>query len=343
MKRLTLDDIGKMAGVSRATVSRVVNGYPHIRTDVRERVEQVIASTGFRLNAVARSLASNRSHMIGLIVPCVVEELFNDPYFPVLINGVTQEGGKRRQIVSLYLISAQDTEEDMADSIIRAGFLDGVVLALGQYRLGKLASLGLMPLVAIGQPRDVDTVPYVDVDNQLGGYLATQHLLNLGHRRIGIIAVSAHASGERRLLGYQRALADYGVALDERLIVQADFSERSGSQAMEQLLEQNPSPLTPTAVFASSDRMALGALNLLKARGWHVPEQIALVGFDDLLPSLIAQPMLTTVRQPVEALGIEAVRLLCNLINDPTHQHPNTRLTVELVIRDSCGAKRLNP
>lgn len=334
MKRLTLEDIGKLAGVSRATVSRVVNGYPHIRPDVRQRVEKVIAETGFRPNVVARTLASNRSNIIGLIVPSIVHDMFSDPYFPILIEGVTTESSRQKQIVSLYLMDNLYKEKDLAENIIRTGFLDGIILVLGQYDLRHLSSAASIPFVTIGKPRDADFVPFVDADNFNGGYLATKHLLELGHRRIGIIAVSSHTSGEQRLQGYRHALAEYGVEFDTDLCAEGDFSIKSAYTAAERLI-----PYQPTAIFASSDRMALGAVERLRAFGVRVPEEVAVVGFDDLAPALTAVPPLTTIHQDVFALGTNAVRLLLDVINTPQAVNRSITLPTELVIRESCGAR----
>lgn len=335
MKRLTLEDIGKLAGVSRATVSRVVNGYPHIKPDVRERVEKVIAETGFRPNAVARSLASNRSNLIGLIVPSVVQEMFSDPYYPTLIQGVTQASGEHGQIVSLYLLNSLDEEKALAESIIRAGFLDGIILVLGKYDLRHLAGIANVPFVTIGQPRDVDFLPYVDTDNFTGGYLATKHLLDLGHRRVGIIAAYNHTAGELRFKGYLQALADYGIEVDPHLIAEGDFSLNSGYQSARRLLAQRP-----TAIFSASDRMAVAAIEVIKAANLRVPDDIAIVGFDNLSPALHADPPLTTIRQQVEDLGWAAVDLLMDVIAAPGEKHGSIMLPSELIIRESCGAKK---
>lgn len=332
MKKLTLEDIGKLAGVSRATVSRVVNGYPHIRPDVRERVEKVIAETGFRPNAIARSLVSNRTNIIGLVVPILVNEVFDDPFFPNLVQGVIQAGAEQQRIVSLYLQDGIHHEDDMADSVIEAGFVDGIILALGKYDLQQMLTKSRIPIVTIGRPDNPAGITYVDIDNQRGGYLATRHLLELGHQRIGLISARFHPSGEQRYQGYVQAMTEYGVPVVPELIAESDFSVASAYVAARRVLAQRP-----TAIFASSDRMALIAMELARAQNLRVPEDIALVGFDDLSPALQADPPLTTIRQPLADMGRIAVELLLGRIDDPGSAPASVIVPTELIVRESCG------
>lgn len=335
MKKLTLEDIGKLAGVSRATVSRVINGYPHIRPDVRERVEKVIAQTGFRPNAIARSLVSNRTNIIGLVVPILVKEVFDDPYFPTLIQGVIRAGAQHDQIVSLYLQDSIHNEEYLAESIIRAGLLDGIILALGEYNLSQLIAGSSIPIVTVGRPEKPIGITYVDIDNQRGGYLATRHLLELGHRRIGMIAARFHVAGQGRYRGYLQAMSEYGLSINPDWIAESDFSVASAYVAARQVLAHHP-----TAIFVSSDRMALAAMEVLQAENLRVPEDVALVGFDDLLPALQADPPLTTVRQPIGDMGAISVELLLDMIDNPGSIPEPVIVPAELVIRESCGYKQ---
>lgn len=335
MKRLTLEDIGRLAGVSRATVSRVVNNYPHIRPDVRERVEKVITETGYRPNVVARSLASYRTHVIGLIVPIVAQRMFDDPYFPVLIQGIANAAGQHGQTSSLFLINDLNKSSEVADNVIRAGFVDGLILALGEYNWASLLQEGNAPIVTIGRTPKAKTVPYVETDNEGGGYAATKHLIDLGHRHIGIIAASFHPAGQGRFEGYRRALAEHGIAFDENLCVQGDFSFESGLRAAEQLL-----PYQPSAIFVSSDLMAAACIEILKTHGLRVPDDVAIVGFDDLPLAQNTTPPLTTVSQHVEALGRASVNLLLKIIEKPEDTHQGVVLPAELIIRESCGMHR---
>jgi LacI family transcriptional regulator len=337
MKRLTLEDIGRLAGVSRATASRVVNGYPHIRPDVRERVEKVIADTGYRPNAAARSLASFRTNMIGLIVPIVAQRMFDDPYFPVLIQGVANAAGQHGQISSLFLINELNEAKKLADDVIHTGFVDGLILVLGDYNWDSLLRDDHIPFVTIGRTAKAERVHYVEADNEGGGHNATQHLISLGHRRIGIIAASYYPTGQGRLDGYRRALAENRIAFDEKLCVQSDFSFDSAIRAAEQLIPQKPS-----AIFVSSDLMAAACIQVLNAHGLSVPEDVAVVGFDDLSLAARTSPPLTTVRQHVEQLGRASVELLLKLIEEPEAAHESIVIPTELIVRESCGVRSKN-
>lgn len=334
-KNFTLDKIAKLAGVSPATVSRVVNNYPHIRPEVRERVNKIITETGFQPNLIARSLASNRSGIIGLVIPNSPGMVFTDPYFPKLIQGITQATNRTNLTLSLFLFQSKEEETRTIQSILSTGLLDGVIVTADRKEdsfVPRFVERGL-PFVLIGRPETQLSMHYVDSDNVQGGYLATEHLLKLGRKRIATIASDQNTAGDDRCTGYLNALHDYGIPVDERLIGYGDFSMNSGYSAMKKLLAERPD-----AVFVGSDTMALGALRMIREAGLRVPDDISIVGFDDLPPALQADPPLTTILHPVEELGTAAVEALNTLLQ--TNDIPFTRkiLPAKLVIRASCGA-----
>jgi len=337
MKRLTLDEIAKLAGVSRATVSRVVNDYPHIKPEVRERIQAIITQTGFQPNLIARSLASDRSGIIGLVIPNTPRMVFTDPFFPTLIQGITRATNRLNITLSLFLFQTKDEEARTIRTILNTGLLDGLIITADRKEesfVPKFVKHGVS-FVLIGRPETNSDITFVDTDNVSGGYLATEHLIKLGHKRVGIIGANENTAGDDRIAGYQKALHDYGFALDPTLITFGDFSMQSGYEAMHLLL-----PAKPDAVFIASDTMALGALRALREVGLRVPEDIAIVGFDDLPPAQQADPPLTTIQHPIEQLGVTAVELLSKMLNGVDAPPTHIILPAKLIIRASCGAEQ---
>ena len=337
MKRLTIDEIGKMAGVSRATVSRVINNYPHITPEVRQRVQDVVAQTGFQPNLIARSLASDRSGIIGLVIPGIARMVFSDPYFSSLIQGITQATNRRDLTLSLFLFHSLEEEERKIHSILNTGLLDGLIITADRKEnslISQIARRGL-PFVVVGRPEPNPEITYVNADNIAGGYLATEHLISLGRQRVAVIMSDLNTAGDDRFAGYQNALRDHQMTLEPKLVAHGDFSLESGYQAMRQLLPENPD-----AVFVSSDTMALGAQQAIREAGLHIPQDIAVAGFDDLSPAVQAEPQLSTIRQPIEQMGIMAVDLLSDIVNNPPISPTQVVLPVELIIRASTEARQ---
>jgi LacI family transcriptional regulator len=338
MSRLTLEDIAKQAGVSRSTVSRVINNHPSVRDSVRERVLKVIQSTGYHPNAAARSLASQRSWMIGLVLPRSVSSFFSDPYFPRLTQGVAQACNQYNYTLGLFLISTKQDEEKILPRLSRKGSLDGVLVQSGQIGDQLIERLidSDVPVVIAGRPFQTDDISYIDVDNDNGAYTAVSHLIRFGRKRIGTITgPMSNTPGIDRRDGYVRALLDRGQNIDKSLIVEGDFTEEGGYYAMQQLLSTRPD-----AVFAASDMMAVGAMRAIREAGHCIPDDIALVGFDDISIAERTNPPLTTIRQPIFQFGFNSVEILIDLIENGIKPARRVIMTTELVIRDSCGAKQ---
>ncbi|MEJ2732073.1 MAG: LacI family DNA-binding transcriptional regulator [Anaerolineae bacterium] len=334
----TLEEIAKLAGVSRSTVSRVVNEHPNVRAEVRERVWEVIDKTGYQPYAAARSLATRRSHIVGVIIPEAVTTLFTDPFFSHLLGSVTQTCNAKRYDLMLSLFNHPAGQKEMYRRVVRSGHLDGVVVAHTRVDDSLIARLleDKVPFVMVGRHRD-ERVHYVDMDNVAAARMAVEHLIRQGHRRVATITGPLDmTSGEDRLVGYRQALEAHRLPMDDDLIVEGDFTEASGMAAARRLLS-----LSATAIFAASDVMAVGALKALREAGARVPQDVALVGFDDVPLAAAVEPALTTVRQPIEQMGSMAADLLLNLLeNPPDEQAPAHRIVLpgKLVIRGSCGA-----
>ncbi len=334
MKRLTLEEIGRRAGVSRSTVSRVVNGHRDVSADVKERVLAVVADTGYRPNSAARSLASSRTGVLGLVIPSNVHSLFDDPYFGRLIQGITKASNAADQTLALFLFEDEREETEMYPRVISNSLLDGLILTatrMGDPIVERLRVDGV-PFVMVGRP-DSDSIPYVDATNQRGAFDATMHLIEHGRRRLGSVAAPSNTTaGVDRRSGFMAALASAGIPLEEGLVVEGDFSERSGLEAMTRVLEAEPD-----AVFCASDTMAVGALKAIVRAGLRCPEDVALVGFDGLADANQTNPSLTTMYQPVVETGEAAVALLLDVVDLGSVAEPRKVLPTELIVRRSCG------
>jgi LacI family transcriptional regulator len=337
---LTLEDIAKQAGVSRSTASRVVNDDPNVSDSVRSKVQDVILSTGYHPHAAARSLASHRSWMIGLVLPRSVSNFFTDPYFPRLTQGVAQACNQHNYTLGLFLLDSKEDEKRIFPLISRKGQLDGILLQtarLGDKLVDRLVNSDF-PVVIAGRPFNANGISYIDVDNVNAAHGAVCHLVKLGYKRIGTITGLMNSTvGIDRREGYIQAITDQGWDVDELLIVNGDFSEESGYLAMKRLL-----PLKPEAIFAASDTMAIGAIRAVREAGLRVPEDIAFVGFDDLPIASLSDFKLTTVHQPIIQFGAKAVDTLIDLIENGIKPSRRIIMDTELIIRDSCGASQKN-
>ena len=332
---MNLEQIAKLSGVSRSTVSRVINHDPNVSVVTREKVMRVVQRVNYTPNAAARGLAAGCTHVLGLVIPMGVAALFADPYFPILIQGVSSACNSREYSVMLWL-AEPEYERRMIRQIMYSGLVDGVIVSsmLLNDSLVQALSEGDLPFMLVGRHPTDSHASYVDADNIGGAREAVAHLLRLGRTRVTTITGPQNMiAGADRLAGYSAALRDRGMLSDPSLIVEGDFTEAGGYRAMQQLLARRPD-----AVFAASDMMAIGALRALREAGLRVPEDVAIVGFDDLPQSARAEPPLTTVRQPTYRLGTTTVDSLLDLIEHPDSSPRRIVLPTELIVRTSCGS-----
>ena len=331
----TLEEIAKHAGVSRSTVSRVMNNHPSVDRDTRERVLTVAETLNYHPNIAARSLAAGRSHILSLVIPTGVSALFTDPYFPLLIQGVSAACNAHNHSLMLWLAQTE-TDNQPVRQILQGGLIEGVILAsavMDDPIFEALLTRGL-PFVVVGRHPTNTKVSYIDVDNMNGAREMVAYLLRLGYERVAAIAGPQNMiAGADRQQGYLVALRDRWIVPDPQLIVESDFTEEGGHLAMQRLL-----PAAPDAVFVASDAMAVGALRALREAGKRVPEDIAVVGFDDMPFAARTNPPLTTVRQPIQRLGSLAAETLIDLINQPDAPPRRIVLPTELIMRASCGS-----
>lgn len=331
--RPTLNDVAAVAGVSAATVSRVVNGYPHVRPQVRTAVESAIQQTGYTPNNAARSLVTRRSDIIALVVSESEAHVSAEPFFATLAKGVSRAlSATDRQL--MLLMTHSHEERQRLERYLLGGHIDGAIL-ISLHGLdplpGTLLAAGV-PVVVGGRPLGDPDVPYADVDNRGGAEQAVAHLLAIGRRQIATITARQDmSSGIDRLKGFRDALHAAGVRPLPPMIADGGMGQDEAHQAMTGLLETMPDL---DAVFVASDVMALGALRALREAGRRVPDDVAVVGFDDSPLATHSDPPLTTVRQPVEELGGALVRLLDAQIHGEPADFPVT-LPTELVVRAS--------
>ncbi|MER6732043.1 LacI family DNA-binding transcriptional regulator [Streptomyces puniciscabiei] len=306
----TIHDVAREAGVSRGTVSRVLNGGHYVSPAAAEAVNAAIRRTGYVVNRHARSLITGRSDSVGFLLTEPQERFFEDPNFNVLLRGCTQALAAH-DVPLLLMIAGTEDERRRITRYITAGHVDGVLLVSshsGDPVAEELRGAGV-PLVACGKPIGLGSkVSYVAADDRDGARDMVRHLLSLGRRRIGVVTGPLDTpGGVERLAGYKEVLAEAGIGVDESLIVSGDYSRASGEAGAERLLAQAPDM---DAVFVASDLMAQGVLAALHRAGKGVPDDIAVGGFDDSPAATAATPQLTTIRQPWDRISNEMVRVL---------------------------------
>jgi LacI family transcriptional regulator len=333
---LTLEDIARICGVSRSTVSRVINGERNVSPETRQHVLEVIQEINFQPNLAARGLAAGKTRVLGLVIPMGVGAIFTDPFFPFLIQGVSSTCNALDYSVMLWL-DEPEYERRTVRQILYNGLVDGVIVAsmlMDDPILSALAD-GKLPYLQIGRHPVNPGVNFVDVNNIQGAYLAVCHLLQAGRRRIATITGPKNMiAGMDRFLGYRQALDEWGIPFDPALIVEGNFTDLSGYSAIQHLL-----PHHPDGLFSASDAMASGALRALHDSGVGVPGDVAVVGFDDIPFSAHTDPPLTTIHQPIQRVGSVAAATLVEIIEQPKTQPRQVILPTELVVRASCGCQ----
>ncbi|MBA9001609.1 LacI family DNA-binding transcriptional regulator [Thermomonospora cellulosilytica] len=327
----TLAHVAALAGVSPATASRVLSGSAHVSPDARMLVEQAVERLGYvRRRAAPRTLGPGGS--IAVVLCENSSRVFADPFFARLLAGVKRELEGGPQLVVLMV--GRNEEWRTAAEYLRAGNTAGVLL-VGSHRDHPLTMLNAtvrVPVVLTGRPLADTRLPFVDADNRGGARAAVEHLVTTGRRAIGTIAgPSDMGPGVDRLAGYRAAAQDAGLNVSG-LIGRGDFTQMSGEHAMNRLLERRPDL---DAVVAASDLMAIGAMRALRRAGRRIPDDVAVVGFDDLPIARRVRPRLTTVRQPVEDLGARAVRELLGLVGGRSAPERGVVLKTKLIVRDS--------
>ncbi len=335
-KRPSLEDVARKAGVSRSTVSRVINNDPNVKTETREHVLKVIAEERFNPSTVARSMVTGRTQVMGVVVPHEYHVFFNDPYyFPALLEGVSGMATERDYAMLLWVRQSGEDEGIFYRRILQNGLMDGIVLASASTQnplVTYLLEMGV-PMAMVERPGlHEDQVNYVTIDNRAAARTATEHLISLGRRRIALIAGAPdNMDGQERLASFQQVMSEAGLPSD--LIVFGNFQHAAAYEQTKTLLDKNID-----AIFACSDMMAQGVYEALEEAGVRIPDDVAVVGFDDLPTATHLRPQLTTIRQPIREKGAEATRLLLDAVEGKSQTAQHVVLPAELVVRASTCA-----
>ena len=331
--RSTIKDVAAQAGVSYQTVSRVVNNSPDVRLETRDRVLAAIAELGYRPNAAARTMGGGRTMTLGCIAPNLV-----DYTFASILDGVQAEA---RSLGYQTFTGSAPTVDDVQDLLeeMQERQVDGFLMLNPQvdgrfHHILPLIEKGVPAVYLMNTPANAP-VSTVSGDDKYGGCAGTSYLLSLGHRHIVTIAGPNNEEGtHQRLQGYRHAFAEAGIAVNESLILQGDWSPESGYQTVQNLLGQGKSF---TAVFTQNDKMALGAMQALRQTGLSVPNDVSVMGYDDMPLSAYFYPPLTTMAQPMDEIGRHASRLLIEHIENPDRAIEHIKIKPTLVERASCA------
>ncbi len=335
-QRTTIREIAEYAGVSIATVSRVVNGSGYVSEQTRRTVESVIREHRYTANRSARALSAGRTGLVGVTLPRI-----HPTYFSVIIAGVAEALYEHdMRVVLAPTLHEHDREVSLLDRLMH-GTTDGGLLVLPEESGAELRSLmtyGYRFVVVDPRMRIDERVPTVSAAHSSGADQATRHLLELGHRRIAAITgPSDMMATDERLRGYHAALATAGVLPDPKLVIESDWEVDGGRAAAAVLLELSD---PPTAIFAFNDPLAIGAMQAVQARGLRVPHDVSVVGFDDTAETELVTPELTTVRQPLAEMGRMGVSLLMRLLENRRFEALHVELATQLIVRGSTQSPR---
>jgi len=329
-RAVTIQDVAKSAGVSVSTVSRVLNGKVDVASDTQGRILDVIDNLGYTTNLAARSMRSQKKNLVGLIMPDIAY-----PFAIEVMKGVNRAIAESDSDLLVYTTgdvrkSGRASHEQKYVSLLNNSITDGVVI------VAPVASEFSTdaPIVSIDPLMSNPNYPSVHATNYQGAMDAMEYLLDLGHKRIGFISGRVELeSSNRRLMGYRDALEKVGISIDEKLIVSGDYTTETGAKGTQELLSLDT---PPTAIFASNDQTAMGVYQVAKERGMRVPEDISIVGFDNITESQYIG--LTTVDQHISEMGFVATQMLIKLINSELVEELTHRMQTRLIIRTSCQA-----
>lgn len=330
-QNVTIIDVARESGVSYSTVSRVLNGFEHVKDSTRQRVLEAAEKLGYVANLQARSLAGGKTNIIGILVPGL-----DNGYIGEIVRGADEELARSDYNMMLYTTHRYHGKESAYVKSIYSGLSDGLLLIVPITQKTYIDALKEQnfPYVLVDQADESSNV--VDSTNWQGAYDATTYLIELGHRKIAhITGMPEISTAHERLEGYKAALNDHNVPIKNDYIVEGDFNHQLGYKQSEKLLTMDD---RPTAIFAANDLTALGTMEAARHCGLDIPEDISIIGFDDIPQSRLAFPKLTTIRQSLDQMGHAAVQLLLEQIAHPDNPPKRITLATQLVERESCRA-----
>jgi LacI family transcriptional regulator len=334
--KVTIIDVAAEANVSYATVSRVINHDVHVKQETRDRVLQTMVRLGYVANRQARSLAGGRTNTIGVLIPDL-----GTGYIGEIIRGIDAELGLSDLDLIVYTTHRTASKEANYVTNLATGMVDGLILVLPRNPADFIGILTKQnfPLILIDHQGIGPDCPAVGAANWQGGFTATEYLIKLGHQRIGFITGWMDLGcALDRLDGYRSALRTNHIPDAPELIYEGTFFQPDGFNGASILLDL-PNP--PTAIFASNDVMAMGVMDAIRQRGLRVPDDVSVIGFDDIPQASLIRPALTTVRQPLEKMGRVATQMLLELLSKSQKKIGRIELPTELIIRDSCKVPRI--
>lgn len=336
MKRtVTIKDVAKQAGVSISTVSRVINNSKPVTDEVKQRVLEVIRRTGYIPNPLARSLVTKKSQLIGVIVPEVSDSFVNE-----MLDGI-EEVAKMYDYEILLANTYSDKEQEMKSlNLLRAKQIEGIVMISNKIdndHIEYINSLSIPATYISKTAREYD-INSVDISNKNATYDMTKYLIDKGHKEIAFIMTSKDKTilQRERLSGYEKAIIENNLKLDEKLIRYAGIEYEDGYESMMELLDEN---IVPQAVFVTGDEAAIGAINALNDRGYSVPDDVSVAGFSDVKIARIYRPKLTTVHQPLYDIGAVAIRMVIKLINNESLDEKKVELPYRIIERESVKSR----
>ena len=335
---VTIKDVAKLAKVAPSTVSRVIANNPRISEKTKKKVREAMDELGYHPNFIARSLASQSTQAIGLVMPSSTDVVFQNPFFPTVLRGLSE--GAHEKHYALYMTTGKTDNEilDGVTQMVQGGRVDGVVLLYSKIEdkvLMYLQERGI-PFVVIGKPfKHVEEITHVDNDNFRATKEVTEYLIQLGHDHIAFVGGNLNlVVTVERLLGYEKALREAGISLNDEYIVHEEFLREGGQEAVRELLSLK---VPPTALVVADDLMALGVLNTLDEMGIKVPEDISIISFNNVLVSEMSRPPLTSVDINIFDLGFEAARSLIQKIENPKEPIKRIIIPHQIVKRFSCS------
>lgn len=326
----TIYEVSKLAGVSLATVSRVMNDSDKVRPQTRQKVETAMEKLGYRPNTIAQSLASNRSNSIGILVP----EL-HGPFFGTMLANIELELRNQGKHVIITAGHSDPVREKEGIEFLASRSCDALILFVFAISDEYIQSLreSSIPVVVIGRLIDDMEDDCISLDNEIGGYIATKALIESGHRQLACISGPLWKSdGQQRFAGFRRALAESGLKFDPQLLAEGDYEESGGRNGMEQLLQRD---IPFTGLACANDVMAAGAIEVARNRGIAIPDDLSVVGFDNVFFTRYMHPQLSTIDYPIGMMGQMAARCVLRDVYGKTDQDIQLRFEPELVRRDS--------
>jgi DNA-binding LacI/PurR family transcriptional regulator len=329
----TLKEVAKKANVSITTVSRVINDPEKVNSETRERVREAMEALNFQPNRVAQRLRGNkgRSRLLGLIIPDIQNQFYSS-----IVRGIEDMSYGKDYAIILCNTDENPEKEKFYLDVLKSESVDGIILPPIRQNGNLIRELleAKIPVICFDRKLSSESIDTVIVDNEMGGYMAASHLLEAGHKKIAVITSSLQfTSFEDRLRGYENALVDSGIEINENLIKKGDHRKsETGKQLALELLDQDPKP---TAIFVLNNQMALGAIEAINERKLKIPDDISIVGFDDIQWARVISPSITVIRQPAYEMGRRIAELFFQKVKDPEREPVQIILQPKLIVRQS--------